>query len=433
MNKNLDQLFEQARQSQQAKMPLEQVQSLIQAQPNVPFLSNKKFWIMTISIISILSICTLLFWPNNDAKKPIIATQYQEIITTVQPNYNSSPLALADNLPLPIVHHNNVLPNIMPVVPTKKEQTTSTTTKLDSLGPKETFTEYKLEIKKENSEQEIKKLKTELAQYGIHMDVFELSYNNDHNIKRFKGQFKTDSLFCGSNMDNYQFDISGSFKTMEFIFRVANHKNLKYLKIQSDDFEETIECYDDKVIASTKEAEKMSLRMNAEMQRAREDMARARAEMYKAKSEMDSSFKLNRAEYEKLTENKLKTLERLDSINWEDVSLKIERELGKKFKGKKMETLHEALKDLNIRIESEVNEAMRQLEIELQGMKIEIEDAIHQELELNQNKNYKLEHIEYDRSAKELEDEAKELEKEAKGLRKEAKRKAKEAKENSNN
>jgi hypothetical protein len=119
-------------------------------------------------------------------------------------------------------------------------------------------------------------------------------------------------------MNDYEFDISGAFKSMEFIFRVADNKNLKYLKIQSEDFEETIECYDDEVISSTQEARKLNRQIQEEMARAQEDMANAQQEIAKAQEQMA------RMKKEAFSKQGAKRLNKLEIIDWDEISNEIQ-------------------------------------------------------------------------------------------------------------
>ena len=197
----LDHLFDQARQSLKADMPVTQVRKLIHKQASPSLWTNQKFWIMSTSLIGIIALSSLFFWNSSEQPTTIAAANTTTKITTPKLSNEKPPTttiraARPDNLPLPIINPilAKTIDNTNLTAP-KASFTRVAETQLDSLGPKESFTEYTLEIKKENSEQEIKKLKSELAQYGIHMDVKILTYNNENNIKRFKGQFKTDSLF----------------------------------------------------------------------------------------------------------------------------------------------------------------------------------------------------------------------------------------------
>lgn len=439
MNKDLNNLFEQARQSLQSDMPIEKVQNLIQGQATTSLWTIQKKWIMNIFIIGAATIGALLFYFNNNATEtPQISENQPIVISTTksisQPDKTMIPIAMPDNIALPMVQ--KTAQNNLPIANLWEqpiENQAQKATKLDSLEPEKTFTEYKLEIKKENSEQEIKKLKTELAQYGIQMEIKELTYNSENKIKRFKGQFKTDSLFCGPSMSNYEFDISGSFQKMEFIFRVSGKNDLKYLKIQSDDFEETIECYDDEVIADTKEAEKMRQYIQRDLERAQEDMARAREEMAYAREEMERArIELFRDFRNNKNLGNLDSLIQLkfDGINWDEINAEIEKamqsvDIETKNIGKE---IRKALKGLDVLVPGEeFKQEMRALELELDQMRREIEEEVEKTIEQEFENNAKAK--DEARTAKELEKEAEALEKAAKELRKAAKEKAKEAKE----
>ena len=446
MNKDLDNLFEQARQSLQSELPLEKVQELIHVQTTPSLWSNQKFWIMNTSILAIIAIYAALFFSNyNEKNTPLTNNNDNSPTTTVASTNNQPPTfaklnkAIPDNLPLPIVRENPNEHKLAEVILTEEAapKLLQSADKLDSLGPKKTFTEYKLEIKKENSEQEIKKLKSDLAQYGIHMEIQELTYN-DNKIQRFKGKFQTDSLFCGSTMDNYEFDISGSFHSMEFIFRVSDERNLKYLKIQSEAFEETIECYDDEVIANTKEAEQMRKRMAIEMERAQEEMERAQDEMERAQEEMErAQEEMERAQEE--MERAQEEMERdreeaLEKVEWD----KIYEEIDKAMEGTHIdpEMIHKEVRKAlkNIQHETfdneEFREQMRDLQIDLNNMRIEISrevnrevrDAIRESRRAGRKGRVRIiEGYRHERTAEEMELEALEMKREAEALAREAK------------
>lgn len=439
MNKNLDNLFEQARKSIQSEMPLEEVQQLIHKQASSLFWTNQKIWIMSTSIIGIITICSLYFWTTTDKpnSQPVTTTSPSiELNKEVMPPIylETVPKAAPDNLPLPLLAVQNTT-TAAPTVALPKHRLQPSY--LDSLGPKKNFTEYKLEIKKENSEQEIKKLKSELANYGIHMEIKELSYNKENKIKRFKGKFKTDSLFCGSSMNNYEFDISGSFKSMEFIFRVADNKNLKYLKIQSDNFEETIECFDDEIIATTHEAREMNKRIHAEMQRTHAEIAKAHQEMERTREEISRirlHQGLNLREHLRQSKDSI-----LSYPDWEkELENTIEHSLNND-----QYTL-ESYPELDIiYLHKDLKNNLKTLEKELLKSRKELESRIIREIEVRTSKNgnhiringerLSLEQTEQElkKEAKALEKEAKALEKAAKKLRQQAKKKAKAAQKKS--
>lgn len=440
MNKDLDHLFEQARKSMQSEMPFEEVQGLIHGQASPSLWTKKTTWIMSTSIISILTISIVCWFNNYNQPTSTIATESsKEPAPIFQQNSPKQHIlsikeASSDNIPLPILNQENTVPN--PVILTSLGETMidKEATKLDSLGPKKTFTEYKLEIKKENSEQEIKKLKSELANYGIHMNVQVLDYDNNNKIKRFKGKFKTDSLFCGSTMNDYEFDISGAFKSMEFIFRIADNKNLKYLKIQSENFEETIECYDDEVISSTQEARKLNLIMQEEMAEVQREMAEAQEEMANAQQEIaraqEEMFRLKKEEHSKNNEIRLK---KSGLINW----AKIESDIDKAMENVEFELegvnkdLMKTLEDMEVIIlDKGFQKDMKVLQKDLAEMRLEIEGELSNIIEEHQLKQKELKQEERLnlRTAKELEKEAAKMEAAAKKLKKEAKEKRKIAK-----
>lgn len=458
MNKNLDHLFEQARKSMQSEMPLEAVQKLIHGQASPSLWTNQKIWIMSTSIIGILSIGILCWFNSYNHPKPITEISKEQPYTaqqTQEPDHQAILLKdlAPDNIPLPTLNKGNIDSKPATLATFEKEDFISKkANKLDSLGPKKTFTEYKLEIKKENSEQEIQKLKAELSNYGIHMEVKILDYDSDNKIKRFKGQFKTDSLFCGSTINDYEFDISGAFKSMEFIFRVADNKNLRYLKIQSENFEETIECYDDEVLSNTQEARKLSLQMHKEMARVQEEMVNAQQEMAKAQQEMArAKEEIARLKKEDPTKIDINRLEQLGLLNWDKIEADIERALENvelELEGVD-EDLRKAFKNKEVIIlDKNFKKDMKVLQKDLNKMRFEIEREINQNLEEHQ-----LEHNEKTRldfpekgikaivvetsatrlpakkqTVKELKDEAKAMEEAAKKLQKEAKEKRKMAK-----
>lgn len=462
MNKNLDHLFEQARKSMQSEMPLEEVQQLIHGQASPSLWTNQKIWIMSTSILGILTIGIVCWFNSYNHPTPTTATTIPKENPSFAQQAKSSEQhtivlqdAVPDNIPLPILNKENITPNALTLAAVENDNSKTNSvakkaSKLDSLGPKKTFTEYTLEIKKENSEEEIKKLKAELSNYGIHMEVKILNYDTDNKIKRFKGQFKTDSLFCGSTMNDYEFDISGAFKSMEFIFRVADNKNLKYLKIQSDNFEETIECYDDEVISSSQEARKISRQMHEEMAKTQEKMANAQQEMARFQEE------IARLQRENHTKNKIKRLEQLGLTNWDEIDKNIKTaiehieiklediddDIVKSLKNKKIIILDQDFKgDLKI------------LQKDLAKIRIDIEGEVN-----DQVKTYRLKHneeIKHDfptknkdvfilekfletstpkeQTAEELKEEATAMEEAAKELKRVAKEKRKEAKKKAKN
>lgn len=278
------------------------------------------------------------------------------------------------NLPTPAIWQQPI--------PLLKASFAQPNNKLDSLGPKATFTEYKLVIRKENSEQEIAKLKEELASYGIYMDVLALKYDNENKIKRFKGKFRTDSLFCGTTMNNYQFDVQGSFREMEFIFRVADNKNLKYLKIQSESFEELIECYDDEVLTNAKQAQRIHQRIEARTERVEAEIARTMAEVDRV-----INTQIN---------NELSELKDMDDVwidNLDELSEEERLSLMKKLEINDMDSLEPALKRYTERVLTD---------IDWDGIHLSIENSVQQleDLDLDMGDLYI---ISKDKTAKALE------------------------------
>ncbi len=454
MNKDLNHLFEQARKSMESEMPLEEVQKLIHGQASPSLWTNQKIWIMSTSIIGILTIGILCWFNSNNTPTAIATTETSnESSLLVQQNKNTIQHsfalqeATADHIPLPILNleTKTPIPVTLAALETNPEANfiAKKATKLDSLGPKKNFTEYKLEIKKENSEQEIKKLKSELANYGIHMDVKILTYDTNNKIKRFKGKFKTDSLFCGSTMNDYEFDISGAFKSMEFIFRVADDKNLKYLKIQSENFEETIECYDDEVISSSQEARKISRLMQEEMANTQREMANAQQQMANAQQEIaKAQEEMALLRKEGYTKDKIKRFEVHGLVNWDKIEDDIE---------KAMENIEIELDDVNedlmktldnlevIILDKNFKEDMKVLQKDLAKMRLDIEREVIDQIKeprLKEKASKITIHRSSDtreRTVEELKEEATAMEEAAKELRRSAKEKRKRAKQKAKN
>lgn len=312
MNKQpIDDLFEQARASLKANMPLENVEQLLQSSAGSP---SKWTWKKIISSMSIIGIIitiitgSFLVSPSSTTSvatktlplyPPVITEEANllesNFITINELDKNNKPIA-QDSTPPPPVAPPVVapLPPLAPFAPTAPPMPPSIPNPsnfLDSLGPKKTFTEYTLEIKKDNSERELKALQEELENYGIKLKIQELTYHPDQTIRRFKGKFETDSLFCSTQMQEHEFDIQGAFKSMQFTFRVADEKNLKYLKIQSEDFEETIECYDDKVLSSSAQAQKIAQEVELAMRVAEKKMHQVQREAELARRELQQAQK----------------------------------------------------------------------------------------------------------------------------------------------
>ncbi|MFK7798793.1 MAG: hypothetical protein AB8E82_15185 [Aureispira sp.] len=302
MNKPIDDLFEQARASLKADMPLKQVEKLVQHSTGSTSFWTWKMIISSMSIIGIIiaiTVGSLLMLPKHSptAEQPTTVVNtisnnntptYSITSKTTKPstaNFLQDSSNPAHSIDLPFFYEEALQP--IPVA----SLNTSTTVLLDSLGPKKSFTEYTLEIRKDNSEKELDALQKELKNYGIKLQIQQLVYNPDNTIKRFKGRFDTDSLFCSTQMSQHEFDIQGAFKSMQFTFRVANEKELKYLKIQSDDFEETIECYDDNVLSSTAQAQRIAEATEQAMQMAEHRLFQVQIEKEVAERQMQMAMR----------------------------------------------------------------------------------------------------------------------------------------------
>jgi hypothetical protein len=473
MNKDLDHLFEQARKSMQSEMPLEEVQGLIHGQASPSLWTTKTIWIMSTSIIGILTIGITCWFNSYNHPTSITKTETSKISSLAleqNKSLDEHPFILQDaapdNIPLPILKEGNSTAKPVVLASSEKENTTANiptkkATKLDSLVPKKTFTEYKLEIKKENSEQEIKKLKSELSNYGIHMDVQILNYDTNNKIKRFKGKFKTDTLFCGSTMKDYQFDISGAFKSMEFIFRVADNKNLKYLKIQSENFEETIECYDDEVISNTQEARKISRQIQKEMAKSQEEMAKSQEEMDRSQEEMAIAQKemanaqqeiaraqeeIAQLQKENYTKDEVEHLKKHGFVNWDKIEADIEKAMNNiEIELEDVnEDLIETLQNMEVVIlDKTFKDDMKVLQKDLNKMRIKIEREVIGQLQGHRLKDHENEVIiienahrssdTRERTVEELKEEATAMEETAKELKRAAKEKRKMAKKKAKN
>lgn len=320
-----------------------------------------------------------------------------------------------------------------------------------------------MEIRKDNSEQQLKTLQQELEQYGIQMQIEQLTYRPDGTIKRFKGQFDTDSLFCGEAIHAQTFDVSGNFQSMSFTFRVAESNNqLKYLKIAMDDeVEQTIECYDDEILSDANEARRLYNRAKNERflalrsaSRAERDLARMQAEIARVKShyvriKADSIAHI----WFRQTDSFPQILERfhnnhsveylLDSLRpgiafeyWDwgdgegvDTALLFqqlrgyENRLRFELKNWELDQKNDALILLKEQIEHPILRNIEILEGDLEDL-IDLKDIVDIEEEVEVALALSMERS----NAAQLEQEAKRLEKEAKLLQKLAKQKAKEAK-----
>lgn len=479
MNKQpIDDLFEQARASLKANMPLENVEQLLQSSAGSPSKWTWKKIISSMSIIGIIiaiSTGSFLLTPSTTTSvdtqtlplyPPVITEEANllesNFITINELDKNTEPIA-KDSTPPPPVAPPVVapLPPLAPFAPTAPPVPPSPPNFLDSLGPKKTFTEYTLEIKKDNSEKELKALQKELGNYGIKLKIQELSYHPDQTIRRFKGKFETDSLFCSTQMQEHEFDIQGAFKSMQFTFRVADEKNLKYLKIQSEDFEETIECYDDKVLSSSAQAKKIAQEAELAMRAAEQQMqyAQREAELARKKLQLaqqeaaksissilrlqaDSVQSMSKEEFFARFPNREEFLRKdflLDSMENIEVyfgnleaQLDFFKQLAKE-DWSKMDSLFLLEKaflnypeDLRLKLENTRLDIEQDIQERLIFQKQLEEEALKRSIESRQL----LEELEVELEVEErtLEEEAAQLEKEAKRLRKEAKRLKKEAK-----
>lgn len=295
-------------------------------------------------------------------------------------------------------------------------------------------------------------MQKELQRYGITLTIQQLNYNPDQTIKRFKGRFETDSLFCSTQMNEHEFDIQGSFKSMQFTFRVANEKELKYLKIQSDDFEQTIECYDDKVLTSSMQAERAArlaerqlffAQREAEnaqrlMHLAQEGAARSRANILRLKADSihfmtqqqfeanfpaqvlrqhpmlsDSVYNLE-IYFDKLN-TELEVLERITNSDW----FKMDSLLLRNSLQDQSSELRFQIENIRLDIEKDLQKRLQKEQGRERGLEREIE------MLLERKGKEKLE----ERSALELELEAATMEAEAKRLKKAAKALKKAAKQ----
>lgn len=484
MNKQpIDDLFEQARASMKANMPLENVEKLLQSSAGAPSKWTWKKIISSMSIIGIiitLSIGNILLTPSKNSSVntktlplyPAVITQEallleSNFIAIHELEENNTPItkdSTPPNPPAPVFPPVVApLPPLAPAAPPAPPVISRPPSFLDSLGPKKTFTEYTLEIKKDNSEKELKALQKELGRYGIDLKIQQLTYHPDQTIKRFKGKFETDSLFCSTQLQEHEFDIQGAFKTMQFTFRVADEKNLKYLKIQSDDFEETIECYDDKVLSNSAQAKKIAQEAELAMRVAEQKMhhAHREAELSRQKLKLaqqeaaqsiahilslnaDSVRTISREEFLAGFPNKKELFEKgffPDSIGDVNVyygNAKAQVEFFKQLAKRdwpNMDSLFSksALPQLSDEVHLELEKARLEVERELQEllqqreqMELELERKIANEKRLKEMEAaVELDSKNLEKVATELEEEAKRLKKEAKRLKKEAKKKAK--------
>lgn len=458
MSKSLDDRFEQARQQLRAELPLEQLAQRLASASKPSFWTFKKIIGMNSFLLSIIA--TAFYWQGGTSSLPASAANapllnwvitepipyWSNALDTPPPVKPPQPVEQPPQPPIPMA------PPAPPVKPPPVPQPPH------PIAPKKTFSEYTLEIRKDNSEQQLKKLQQELEQYGIQMRIAQLSYRPNGTIKRFKGQFDTDSLFCGEAIQAQTFDVSGNFQSMSFTFRVAeSNKQLKYLKIAMDDeVEQTIECYDDEILSNAQEAQRLYVLANNERAtalraaaHAKRDLARVHADITRAKThylrfkadsiaqiwKSDSlPFILKRFHTAHSVEHLLDSLrpglsfeywtaDDLDTARLFQDLQNYENRLRFELKNWELDQKANVLRLLEKNVEGPLNE---ELEIHI-GNITELEAGIAKELDLaiSLEKN---EAADLKREAKRLEQEAKALKKVAKQKAKLAKQKAKEAK-----
>ena len=454
MNKPIDDLFEQARASLKANMPLEQVEKLVLHSAGTTSFWTWKMIISSMSIIGIIIAITVGSFLTSP-KHPPTAEQSTDFVNTITDN-NASAYSITSKItqtnPSNFLEDSSSLLVAASFFDTPSPQTiplnASATALLDSLGPKKTFTEYTLEIRKDNSEEELKALQEELKNYGIKLNIQQLSYNSDNTIERFKGRFETDSLFCSTQMSQHEFDIQGAFKSMQFTFRVANEKELKYLKIQSDDFEETIECYDDRIISSSAQAERVARAAEESMRAAERQLFLMQNQQRAAERRMEMAMReaeRSRANILRLKEDSIffwtqKPKERefviqhLSTDSTKDITIffqNLEEQL-ESLEGLTEEGLFEmdtfllksTLKNYSNELRFEIENTRLNLQKELQEQ-LRLQDAIEEEVENELKKvfeDYEIQKLLNNNEEAYLENKADSLEAEAKRLQKEAKR-----------
>jgi hypothetical protein len=484
MNKPLDDLWEQARAQLKADLPFQEVEALVQrAATAAPSSSWGKLWKTIITSMGILIVTTTLLLiapPKTPISTPsLLSPLHQPLKSTVYfeepagytvPYFSEqlAPLEQDSTPPLPPVPPT--APAALPTLPVAPlPPVPPAPFLLDSLGPKKTFTEYSLEIRKDNSERELKALQQELQRYGIQLHIQQLSYHPDQTIKRFKGRFETDSLFCSTQLQEHEFDIQGAFKSMQFTFRVADEKELKYLKIQSDDFEQTIECYDDQVLTNQVQAERAAVaaqqaarlaqremeRATASMHRAHAAAARSRANILRLKADsirltsrqeffenipdkeawfrnhLFSDSTKNMELYFGNMEAQLELMEQLAEKNWWQQDSFLLKSHLLDYSDELRFQLKNMRLDLERDIESEVKEALNN--IRTIGIESEVERALKSVKEadlkvealINAQKNLNVDAATLQQEARALEQEAARLKQAAKELKREAKRRAK--------
>ena len=427
MNPDLDRLFEQARKELRAEMPIEAVEQLIQRPASTSFWKRNKYQIMGTSFfISMLALIGLSFWPLHSSistENKIISSQPA---TTAQakviPPVFSDPINSSSKT---VFHFTENSPkNLLYWQDQQASNSKEMSSGMDSLIPKETFREYQLTIRDDNSEQDLRKLKTELKNYGIYLEITKLDYDEEKRIKNFAGQFTTDSLFCNGEEQNHNFNISGTFDDITFTFRVAKDKNLKYLKIASNNFEETIECYDDGVIANISAAKKQHELAEMEMNRARADIEKAKHEIEKAKHDIEHAIHDMDERFN--TEFKFQFEEQLNNFHFEFDSsfVAFKNKDWTKLSDDIRRELKESLKNFNGKdFSKELEEEMKALKEALKDMEDEIENEIREVIDRQREKDRG-----GHRSSEDLKEEAKELKRAYKEVKKEAKRMAKEEK-----
>ncbi|MGH1335544.1 MAG: hypothetical protein ACRBFS_05395 [Aureispira sp.] len=453
MNKPIDDLFEQARASLKADMPLEKVETLIQRSAKSSSIWTWKTIISSMSIIGIIIAITVGSLFQSSTETPKVEAPQPSIYSMVAPTETSlvdptsTTLRMVEQTIDPLLVDS--LPPTPPTPPIPPTPPTPPNV-FSPLGPKKTFTEYTLEIRKDNSEKELQALQKELNRYGINLQIKKLTYNPDQTIKRFKGRFETDSLFCSTQMKEHEFDIQGAFKSMQFTFRVAGEKNLKYLKIQSDDFEQTIECYDDEVLTSSAQAQRSAALAEQAMRQAERQMYRVQKEAEHAQRQMQMAHQQaarSRANILRLKADSIYFISRpefLDSFPEKeflikgDFSITSDKNVDLFFndlKGqlKSLEKLAEEdfFQMDSILLQHTLRNYSDELLFEIENARLDIEKELQKQLRFQREveieidermEQHEMEILEKEITVEELEEEAAILEAEAKQLKKTAKR-----------